>query len=156
MSRTLEPLGTVHEELDINFPYFGTLIRVNPELSGLSLLDVLAGIAAFDDDTETVAVVAAVEELRAATVHADDLDVFRKISRANRQDLDDLIDLAKALIEAVAEVPTEQPSGSSSGLTSTEPSSVVVSSSPVVQRLEAQGRPDLALVVVQAQEFRSA
>lgn len=156
MTRTLEPQGTVRDELDVNFPYFGTLIRVNPELSGLSLLEVLAAVAEFDEETPTKAVVQAIDDLRAVAIHEGDIDVFRKLFKANRQSLDDLIDMAKALLEAVTEVPTEQPSGSSSGLTSTEQSSVVVSSSPVVTRLEQQGRPDLALVVIQAQEHLSA
>lgn len=156
MTRTLEPQGTTHEELDVNFPYFGTLIRVNPELSDLSLLDIMARVADFDEKTPAAFVVAAIEDLHRSIIHEDDRDAFKVASRANRQSLEDLIDLAQALIAAVAEVPTEQPTGSSSGLTSTEQSSVVVSSSPVVTRLEEQGRPDLALVVVQAQEHRSA
>lgn len=156
MTRTLEPQGTAYDELDVNFPYFGTLIRVNPELSGLSLLEVLAVVAEFNEETPTAAVVQAIDDLRAVAIHEDDLDAFRKIFKAKRQTLDDLITVAKALVEAVTEVPTEQPSGSSSGLTSTDPSSVVVSYSPVVTRLVEQGRPDLALMVVDAQEFREA
>jgi hypothetical protein len=156
MARTLGSFGTPHDVLDVDFDYFGTMVRVNPGLSDLSLLDIMARVAEFDEKTPAPFVVAAIEDLQRSIIHEDDRDAFKAASRANRQSLEDLIDLAQALIAAVTEVPTERPSSSSDGPTSTGQSSVVVSSSPVVQRLEEQGRPDLALVVVQAQEHRSA
>jgi hypothetical protein len=148
--------GVERPPLDVNFPYFGTMIRVNPGLSDLSLLDIMAEVAEFDEKTPAPLVVAAIRDLEGAIIHTDDRGAFKAVSRANRQSLDDLIDLAQQLVEAVTEVPTERPSTSSDGPPSTGPSSVGGSSSPVVTRLEARGRPDLALVVVRTQEFLSA
>jgi hypothetical protein len=156
MSRTLGSFGTPHDELDVDFDYFGTMVRVNPGLSDLSLLDIMAEVAEYNEKTPATLVVAAIGNLERAIVHEDDCAAFRTVSRANRQSLEDLIDLAQQLIEAVAEVPTERPSNSSDGPTSTGQSSAAVSPSPAVTRLEQAGRPDLALVVVRTQEFRSA
>lgn len=151
MSRNLGTFGTEHDALDVDFDYFGTLIRVNPELSGLSLLEVLAVVAEFDEETPTKAVVQAIDDLRAVAIHEGDIDAFRKLFKVNRQSLDDLIDLAKALLEAVAEVPTVQPSGSSSGHGTTEQTSVVVSSAPGL----ALVRPDLENLRNQTEAYRA-
>jgi hypothetical protein len=150
---SLGSFGTPHDALDVDFDFFGTMVRVSPDLSDLSLLDVIGTISTFDDKTPPHEITAAIDGLRRATIHEGDLDVFRAVSKKNRQGLEDLVALAQSLLAAVTEVPTVRQSSSSSGPTSTGSSSAAASSSPVVQRLEASGRPELALMVVRAQEF---
>jgi hypothetical protein len=74
-------------------------------------------------------------------------------------DADDteLMNIVKDVMEMLSKRPTERPSDSSDGPTSTPPSSEDDSSSRIIRRFEQEGRPDLALMVVmETQEFKAA
>jgi hypothetical protein len=83
-------------------------------------------------------------------------DRFRALARRHRVDDEALFEVVKAVFSAYAERPTSRPSSSSDGPTTTEATSAGVSSLPVKERYEAEGRPAWALQVVQAQEARQA
>lgn len=154
---SLGSFGTPRDALDINFDYFGTMVRVNPDLSGVSLIDFMREATGLDQgDPDIKAVVGAADSMLHYIVHPDDFDAFWAVAKSQRQTLEDLTDLMQQLIEAVTEVPTERPSTSSDGPLSTEPSSSDVSSLPDIARFEAAGRPDLALLKRREQEFLSA
>lgn len=68
-----------------------------------------------------------------------------------RADGEQLMEVAAKAMGEVSNRPTEQPSDSSAGLPITSPSSTGDSFSRVKERFERQGRPDLALLVMQAQ-----
>jgi len=147
---SLGNFGTPHEAPTGTFGYFGHEIRVNPELSEITLLRLARIGEAAGDQSSPVQMLDALEQMCRAVVHADDFDTFWSAAEANRQTVDDLGDVVAAVIEAVSERPTEQPSDSLGGPSTGDTRSEAGSSLPVAQRLEAKGRPDLALMVVQA------
>jgi hypothetical protein len=155
MGGSLGSFGTPREAYDETFDYFGKEVRVHPDLSDLALLE-FAELGAGLSDASGRDAIAAVWAMLRNLVHPDDFDMFWAAARANRQTLEDLTDLCEALVEAVAERPTKRPSDSSDGQRSTGASSGDVYSLPAVQRLERQGRPDLALMVVEAVEHRAS
>jgi hypothetical protein len=64
--------------------------------------------------------------------------------------------VAYRIIESATDRPTQLPADSSGGQSSTSGELTARSSATVVkQQFEARGRPDLALVVVQAQEAKA-
>lgn len=79
---------------------------------------------------------------------------FERAAERQRADGEELMGVVKQAIEAIAARPTGRPSDSSGGPESTSESSAGDSSSPVVDQLERRGRPDLALIVRQAEESR--
>lgn len=81
---------------------------------------------------------------------------FEDAATRQRADGEELMGVVKQAIEAIAARPTGRPSDSSDGPESTSESSAGDSSSPVIDRLERQGRPDLALIVAQAEESRAS
>lgn len=72
-----------------------------------------------------------------------------------RADQDDLLGAVAECMKAMTARPTGRPSGSSGGSPHTSTSSAVASSSPAAVLVE-RGRPDLASIVVQAEEFLAA
>lgn len=147
----LGDFGTSRPAHEAEFGYFGHTIRVHPNLSDLALIEFMESAVAIDSMDGADAMVAVSRMLR-SLVHPDDWSTFWDAARANRQQIDDMTGLAEKLIESLTDRPTERPSDSSDGPPSTDEKSPVVSSSPVVRRLEQQGRPDLALMVVKTQE----
>lgn len=148
----LGDFGTQRPPADDEFGYFGHTIRVHPDFSDVVFLESFAESAAAVD----VGQVEAVNTMMRTLIHPEDFEQFWKLVRANRQQTEDLATLAMDIMESITDRPTERPSDSSDGPRSTDENSPVVSSSPVVRRLESQGRPDLALMVVQTQEHLSA
>lgn len=154
---SLGQFGTTRPPAEgFTFDYFDSTLRVHPDLSDLDLLDFvqMAGVLE-SDEVDGMAALHAVMSMLRRLVHPEDFDGFWALAKANRQTIEDLTELAQAVMVGVTERPTEQPSDSSDGQSSIAPSSTVVSSSPVT-RLESAGRPDLALVVHQAQEFQDS
>jgi hypothetical protein len=76
---------------------------------------------------------------------------FRKLALKHNAGMDDLLDVVHAVFEAKTDRPTSRPADSSAGSLPIEPRSADDSSQRVIARLEASGRPDLALIVSQAQ-----
>lgn len=84
-------------------------------------------------------------------VRPEDKDRFEDVCDRERPTDEELMEFIASVMKAVSGRPTSRPSDSSAGPTTTAPSSEPDSSSRVIARLEEQGRPDLALVVAQAQ-----
>lgn len=146
--------GELTEAEVLTFGYFGTEIRVNPAFGELDVFDFMEEASSLDEN-DPAAMTLIKRSLRAC-VHEDDFDQFWKLARRNRQTSADLTQIFRQVLEAVTDRPTQQPSDSSDGPVSIGTKSTGGSSSAVVRRLEAQGRPDLALAVVRAQEAQPA
>lgn len=139
--------------------YYGTDIRVvldpiSLELAFEEFMDVASGLEGVDDPRSF----AVVRQFLRLMIHPDDFNTFWRLVRTNRQDTTRQMEFGKWLMEELSGHPIVQQSGSAPGLLGTLPNSGDDASSRVQERLEAQGRPDLALVVVnhrEAQEARS-
>ena len=106
-------------------------------------------------DSESLASMAAIMRLLAAAVVPEDWTRFQAVARKNRASIEQCMAIVMEVFERDTDRPTGRPADSSAGPLITEPKSADASSS-VVTRLAAQGRPDLALIAVRAQEARSA
>jgi len=148
---SLGDFGVSRPAHEADFGYFGSVVRVHPDLSDLTLIEFME-VAVAIDTMPTSGAMGAVSTMLRSLVHPEDFAEFWSTAKANRQRVEDLTALAEALIESVTDRPTERPSDSSDGPPSTDENSPAVSFSPVVRDLERRGRPDLALMVVQAQE----
>jgi hypothetical protein len=148
--------GTERPPLDMTFGWFGSTIRVEPNLTDTVLLDFLTKASAIDDESGPEAM-RAVEDFLAAMVHHEDFSEFMHIARARRQSIEDLMKVAYSILEVATSRPTHAPADSSGGRSTTQTGSTVTSSALAVkQRLEQSGRHDLALAVLQAQEIQSS
>lgn len=105
-------------------------------------------------DSTDMAGLAAMYDLLEQCVEPQDWARFEKAADRTRADGEELMQVVVQVMTSLTEHPTLQPSDSSDGLRVTEPNSTVDSSSRVMSRLN--GRPDLQLMVVQAQEARAA
>lgn len=135
---------------DVTFGFFGHQMRVNPTFGELELVDFMDAAGAVDVNNS--ASFRLLKDLLRSTVHPDDFDAFWKAAKQHRQGVEDLMKIAYQVIEAVTARPTGQPTDSSDGQPSTAANSTGDSSTRVIRRLEAQGRPDLAVVAMQAAE----
>ncbi len=121
------------------------------EKIGLMPLMRFAKVAQSGVDSADMAGLAAMYDLLEQCIAPADWQRFQTAADRSRADGDDLMGVVRDAIEAISARPTSQPSDSSDGPTATPPSSEPDCSSRVIARLEQQGRPDLALVVAQAQ-----
>ncbi len=104
-------------------------------------------------DTDLLSGAAAVMSLLREAIVADDWARFRATARAKKaQTKRDLMPIVVQIFQQVSERPTGLPSGSSDGQPATPESSEVASYRRVIEREEASGRPDRALMVQMAQE----
>lgn len=123
------------------------------EKVGLMPLMRFAAAAKRGAETESMDGLVAMYELIEQCVAPQDWERFQQHCIAQHADEDDLLEkFVPKAIEVISGRPTERPSDSSAGSPVTGTSSEGGSSSQVIARLEAQGRPDLALVVQQAQQ----
>ena len=152
--------GTVREAEPaadpLTFGYFGRPYRANPELADDYAMADLSELIMSVEALDGMAQMAAVKRLLRMLIHPEDFDKVWEAGRANRQTFEDLSKLAQALITAATDRPTERPADSSAGPLPTPASSEVDSSLRVQRDMEAAGRPDLALVVQEVRESRSA
>jgi len=81
---------------------------------------------------------------------------FEQVAATHRDQGEELMEVVKQALEKMSARPTQRSSASSDGPPSTSGNSTAASSSPVVNRYEQQGRPDLALIVTEAIEAREA
>jgi hypothetical protein len=105
-----------------------------------------------DDRINLVALRALLQHL----ILPEDWDRFHALCVDKRLGNHDLLKVVEEAIEVINERPTELPADSSDGHVSTPVKSEVDSSLRVIGRLEGQGRPDLALQVKRAQEFKES
>ena len=141
------------EEEDVTFGMFGQQIRVNPGFGELELVDFMEAAAAVD--VNSAASFGLLKDLMRSMVHPDDFDMFWMAAKRHRQGVEDLMKIAHAVIEQATARPTGLPADSSDGQQATAESSTDDFSTRVIRRLEAQGRPDLAAVALNAAEAKA-
>jgi hypothetical protein len=86
------------------------------------------------------------------SVRAEDRQRFEDVCDRECPTDEELMGFVASVMAAVSRRPTSPPSGSSGGRTVTPQSAEVDSYSQVIEREEAAGRPDRALMVLMAQE----
>lgn len=140
-------------ELD-TFGWYGAKIRLAPAAGAATLLvmDVFEEVGDRTDLSE-VESVGLLKGVIRQCIHPEDFKEFWDLALANGQGLIELMGLIKELGAASAEVPTRLPAGSTGGHSTTPGTSAVSASSPIAD-LVAEGRPDLALVHLDAAEAR--
>lgn len=121
---------------------------------GLMALMRFAHVAKRGVDSDELAGLAAMYDLLAQVIAPEDWDRFQDHALAVHADGDTLMGVIPAAIEIISGRPTLRPSDSSDGSQTTNGNSAGDSSSQVITRLESVGRPDLALMVAQAQESK--
>jgi hypothetical protein len=137
------------------FGWFEHTLRINPSFGELELADFLEAATVIDAENVSESMGVLKGSLRAA-VHPDDFELFWSTAKRERQGLEDVMAVFMALVEAVADRPTERPSDSSDGPTSVADTSGDGSSSQVIRRLEVEGRPSIALMVRQREDSRAS
>ena len=123
-----------------------------------------AHIAVGDVDSNDMEGLNAMYELLESVIEPDDWQRFRRHAKKTRAVDKDLMMLVRRVIRGETDRPTVRPSDSSDGPEVTEPKSESVQDSAepadlhlrVVRRLEAEGRPDKALMVLMAGEQQAA
>lgn len=147
--------------------FFGEVFALNPresyEWAMIEFADAAMGGADTDLLSGTAAVMSLLREAIAGGEVTDahkqgkDWARFKATARKNKAQVRrDLMPLVFQIFTQATERPTGLPSGSSDGQSSTPESSEVASYRRVIEREEASGRPDRALMVQMAQEAATA
>lgn len=124
---------------------------------GLMPLMRFAHVARKGVDSNDMEGLAAIYDMLQVVFADDDEWVrFEELATRVRADGDELMGVVKDAMQVISERPTSEPSDSSDGPPITSGSSAGGSSSPVIDRLQESGRPDLALIVDQAQRSRAS
>ncbi len=167
MGRSLGKFGKKKAEREDTFDYFEETLRVHPHLSDVAFFDFMRRAKQLDiriEDPEDREEMAAafqkaaplVEDFLTFAIHPDDVDAFFRIARENGQHMLDMAADCQGICAAVAARPTGKSSGSRAGRQVTKQSSVGNSSSRATKRrLEREGRPDFALIVLENMEAQS-
>lgn len=132
--------------------FFGEPIRLADTVSEWALME-FAEVAETVDDA-SLAGMAAVMRLLKESVLAEDWLKFRALARTNKASVEDCMPVVVAVYTTETGRPTVRPSDSSDGPPATSTNSTDVSAGVAVAALA--GRPDLQLMVLSAQEARSA
>jgi len=135
--------------------FLGEQFRVAERVGALPIMR-FAKAAKSGTDSNDMEGLVALYDLLAQVIHPDDWRRFEAHADAEHADGDQLLAVVQAALAAVAGRPTGRSSDSSAGPQIIEPSSTDDSSSPVIHRLNEQGRPDLALLVRRRQESLTA
>lgn len=134
------------------FDYFGADLRVNPELTDADMLDFLEESGSLDEG-DPKAALALKNFMR--RVFLEDFDRFWTLARQHRQSIDQRMAAAMQIIEALADHPTGRSAGSSGGPPQTGVTLPVDFALAVQRKLEAQGRPDLAVAPLRVREAQA-
>jgi hypothetical protein len=152
---SLGSFGKRKDRSERTFGFFDLTVRVNPTFGQLDLVDFMESARAVEQDDPSA--MALVKDVLRAAVHPDDFDAFWRVAKTEQQDVEDLMAVLHAIVEALAERPTSQPSDSSAGLPTTAPRSSGGSDALAAKRrLEEQGRPDLAVAVLRREMSQTA
>lgn len=135
--------------------FLGESFRVADRVGALPLMR-FAKIAKAGVDASELDGLAAMYDLLGQVIQSDDWARFEEHADRQHADGDQLLALVQEALALVAARPTGRPSDSSAGPRTIEPNSTDDSSSPVISRLNSQGRPDLALLVRRRQESLTA
>ncbi len=126
------------------------------ERIGLMPMMRFAKVAKAGVDSNDLDGLAAMYDLLEQCIADDEWGRFQAHADRKRADGDELMKVVAEVFEVLSARPTSRPSDSSAGPSTTAPNSTDASSSRVIAELEANGRPDLALIVTQAQEARAS
>jgi hypothetical protein len=135
--------------------FHGEKYRIADQI-GLMPLMRFAKVAQAGVDSSDMDGLVAMYDLMEQCLVDEDWARFAAAATKHRADGEELMDVVRQAIEAMAERPTQRSSDSSDGPPSTSGNSTGDSSSQVVRRLERQGRPDLALLVRRTEADRTA
>lgn len=119
---------------------------------GLMPLMRFAKVAKAGADSQDMDGLAALYDLLEQSIADTDWERFQAAADRTRADGEELMGVIGKVFEALSERPTRLPSDSSAGQTATPQSSADASYLRVVERLEGEGRPDRALMVLMANE----
>lgn len=127
------------------------------EKVGLAPLMRFAKVAQVGTDSMSLEGLAAMYDLLGnCFLDTAEFERFLNLATEQRAGSDELFDVVKTMIEAISARPTGQPTASSDGLRITNGKSSDASYLRVIRQHESEGRPDLALVYVKAQEQRAS
>lgn len=132
----------------------GKTFRLADKVGAMPMMK-FAHLAKQGTDANELEGLVAIYDLLRSVIADEEWAAFEEHASFKRANGDDLMDVVQQAIAAIAARPTVRPSDSSVGPTTTSTSSAGDSSSRVVHRLEESGRPDLALLVQDSQEFGS-
>ncbi len=128
--------------------FFGETFRLAEKPNRYAMLRFIA-MAKRGDEIDDADAADTLMDLLRRCLHADDWQRFDRTALDNDADWEcDLLPVVAKVYEQVTDRPTQRPSDSSDGPSSTAPSSMVDSSS-LASRL--QGRPDLMVIVQDSQ-----
>lgn len=168
-SGDLGEMGTDRGVIDITFLWFGTTIRVNPGAGELELMEFMVMANKIDVGETTKDLAKSAEAMEAVFVflkgqiHPDDWPLFFDIAKTRRQTTEDLMRVAMAIVNRVANFPIGPSDGSGGGTPptpekSTDGSSWQESTRSSLTRMALMDvpptRPDLAMAYVMAAEGR--
>jgi hypothetical protein len=159
--------GEVVEPVLATFRWFGKEFRVNPDLTETAVVDLIE--SANDVDVDGGAgLMSGLKEYLRGHIHVEDFDEFWSTAKANRQGVEQLLQLSRKILELLSERPTTPPSDSADGRPITSQSlpdgasdQVDAGSAPLrpdgptgsevanrwITRYEQEDRPDLAAQV---------
>lgn len=135
--------------------FLGAEFKVADKVGALPLMR-FAKVARAGVDASELEGLAAMYDLLGQVIHPDDWSRFEDHADREHADGDQLLALVQEVFALMAARPTGRSSDSSGGPQTIEPSSTDDSSSPVISRMNEQGRPDLALLVRKRQESLTA
>lgn len=133
---SLGSLGRENAPADVTFEWFGSEIRCDADISSTALVDFMEKAATIDQNSPEA--ISFTKDFLRACIHADDFDTYWSLALKNRQEIEDHMRVAKAVIEAATDRPTMQPSESAGGPPMNKEESMA---SLLEQALP--GRPDL-------------
>lgn len=123
----------------VTFDWFGLTVGVVVDFNQVELVDLME-LASTVDETDPAAM-RIVKDMLRLVIQPDDFDAFWAQAKTSRQQIEDLVELGQALMEAATDRPTRQPSGSSPGRQAIEGNSPAVSDLP-----GRPGRPDIVIL----------
>jgi len=138
----------VSDRLTVEF--LGERFAVAEKLGVLPMMR-FAKVAKGGADSSDMDGLAAMYDLLQQSIADDEWERFSDHADAQRADSEELMQVVADVIAIHSGRPTSRPSDSSDGSQTTTAKSAGDSSSQVIEALEAAGRPDLALFVMQAQ-----
>lgn len=139
----------------VTVEFLGEEFRIADRVGLLPMMR-FAKLAKSGEDSMSMTGLAAMYDLLEQSIHPDEWPRFEAHADEQHASGDELMKVVGKVIALSSGRPTTRPSDSSDGSPSTSESSADDSVQQVIADLEAKGRPDLALVVQQAQESKAS
>lgn len=133
--------------------FLGEEFRLADQVSTLALMR-FAKVASTGVSADDMEGLAALYDVLEQCIDPEQWSAFQKHADRKRAQSDELLAVVQEALPRIAARPTGRPSDSSDGPQTVSEPSADGSSLRVIHRLEERGRPDLALMVDQAQHSR--